>query len=142
KSYQLRGLADIAEQYAGGYVDVTTRANLQLREIGATDGPRVLMNLMDLGIVPRGSGADNIRNITASATSGFDPHELIETLPLARELNHQILNRREMYCLPRKFNISFDGGGRVATLQDTNDIAFQAVRVVDGSSELPRGVYF
>ena len=34
-SHQFRGLADIAEQYAGGYADVTTRANLQLREIKA-----------------------------------------------------------------------------------------------------------
>ena len=33
-AHQLRGLADIAEHYGGGYADVTTRANLQIREIG------------------------------------------------------------------------------------------------------------
>ena len=43
--------------------------------------------------------------------------------------------------LPRKFNIAFDGGGRVVVLEDTNDIAFTAVRVADGFGVTP-GVYF
>src|ERR1700746_795779 len=32
-SHQLRGLADLAEQWGGRYADITTRANLQIREI-------------------------------------------------------------------------------------------------------------
>jgi ferredoxin-nitrite reductase len=142
QGYQLRGLAALCERYAGGYADVTTRANLQLREIAAHDATNLLTGLAELGIVPRGSGADNIRNITASATSGFDPQELIETLPLAKRLHHHILNHRELYCLPRKFNIAFEGGGRVATLEDTNDIGYQAVCVREKTADLPAGVYF
>ncbi len=142
KSFQLRGLAELSERFASGNADVTTRANVQLREIAAEHGPELLAGLADLGIVPRGSGADNIRNITASATSGFDPQELIETLPIAKELHHYILNHREMYCLPRKFNISFEGGGRIATLEETNDIGFQAVVVEADSGNLEPGVYF
>src|SRR5438132_10962855 len=33
-STQFRGVADLAEKCGGGYVDVTTRANLQIRQIG------------------------------------------------------------------------------------------------------------
>jgi len=33
----------------------------------------LLIGLADLGIIHRGSGADNIRNITASPTAGIDP---------------------------------------------------------------------
>ena len=140
-SHQFRGVADIAEQYGGGYTHGTTRANLQIREIRAADSLHVLTSLQDLGIVPRGAGADNIRNITASPTAGIDPDELIDTRPLARELHHYILNHREMYGLPRKFNIGFDGGGRVAVLEETNDIGFAAVRVGEGKP-VPAGVYF
>ena len=43
-------------------------------------------------------------------------------------MHHYILNHREMYGLPRKFNIAFDGGGKVPVLEDTNDIGFVAVR--------------
>lgn len=140
-AHQLRGLADLTERYAGGYAHLTTRANLQIREIGAADGPSVLMGLYELGIVNRGAGADNIRNVTGSPTAGIDPQEIIDTRPLARELHYYILNHRELYGLPRKFNIAFDGGGRISVLEDTNDIGFAAVRVGEGKSVEP-GVYF
>jgi ferredoxin-nitrite reductase len=140
-SHQMRGLADLAQDCAGGYADVTTRANLQLREIGPRHTVPLLMGLADLGIINRGSGADNIRNVTASPTAGIDRQELIDTRPLARELHHYILNHREMYGLPRKFNIAFDGGGTIAALEDTNDIGFTAVRVAEEKS-VPAGVYF
>jgi len=129
RSWQLRGLADMADNLAGGFADVTTRANLQLREIGARDAVRVIMGLRDLGIINLGSGADNIRNVTASPLSGLDSSELIETLPLARDMHYYIINHREMYGLPRKFNIAFDGGGAISSLEDTNDIGFHAVRL-------------
>ncbi len=146
-AHQLHGIADIAEQYGGGYADVTTRANLQIREIAAGDAVAVLMALEDLGLTSRGSGADNIRNITGSPTAGIDPQELIDTRPLARLLHHHILNHRELYGLPRKFNIAFDGGGRVGVLEDTNDIGFAAVAAAaigthSSGAGIPPGVYF
>lgn len=143
-SYQLRGLAGLCETHGCGRLDCTTRANLQIRMIPADKGPGLLQELFGLGIVPRGSGADNVRNITASATSGIDPEELIDTLPLAKELNHYILQHRDLYGLPRKFNISFEGGGRIATLEDTNDVGFQAVKIGprEAREDLPLGVYF
>src|SRR6185437_4618532 len=141
-SHQLRGLADLTESLACGHVDVTTRSNLQIREISAGNTADLIMGLCDLGIVNRGAGADNVRNITASPTAGFDPHELIDTRPLARQMHHHILNHRELYGLPRKFNIAFDGGGTVATLEDTNDIGFVAVRVTSKSAGVEPGVYF
>ncbi|MCA1686740.1 MAG: NirA family protein, partial [Planctomycetia bacterium] len=65
-------------------------------------------------------------------------------LPLAREMHHYILNHREMYGLPRKFNIAFDGGGLISSLDDTNDIGFNAVRVSEDSAAegVTPGVYF
>jgi ferredoxin-nitrite reductase len=138
---QFRGVADIADDLAGGYADITTRANLQLREIGAASPPEVLMRLSEIGLTSRGAGADNIRNVTGSPTAGIDRQELIDTRPQARALHHFILHHHELYGLPRKFNIAFDGGGRIAVLEDTNDIAFTAVTIADGFG-VPPGVYY
>jgi len=77
----------------------------------------------------RGAGADNLRNITASPLSGVDPEELYNVVPLAEAMHHYILNSRDLYGLPRKFNVAFDGGGSTSTLADTYDIGFIAVRV-------------
>jgi ferredoxin-nitrite reductase len=128
-AHQFRGIAAIADDLAGGYADITTRANLQLREIPAENPPEVLFRLSEIGLTSRGSGADNVRNITGSPTAGIDQQELIDTRPHCRAIHHFILYHRELYGLPRKFNIAFDGGGRVAVLEDTNDIAFSAVRL-------------
>jgi len=137
---QMRGLAAAADSFGGGYADVTTRANLQIREIPARHAIDLLLAVQELGLTSRGAGADNIRNVTGSATAGIDPQELCDTRPLCRAMHHYILNHREMYGLPRKFNISFDGGGKVPTLEDTNDIGFVAVQVTGGGLE--PGLYF
>ncbi|CAH0222995.1 NirA family protein [Roseomonas sp. CECT 9278] len=131
-AHQLEGIADIAQDCAGPYADVTTRANLQLREIPAAKGVEVVARLAELGIIPKGTGADNIRNITASPTAGIDPQELVDTRPLVRALHHHILNTRDLFGLPRKFNISVAGGGAVEVLEETNDIALRAVGTPDG----------
>jgi ferredoxin-nitrite reductase len=135
--WQFAGMADVAEQRGGGYSHVTTRANLQIREVTAENAIPVIEKIIELGLCSRGSGADNIRNVTGSATAGIDPQELADTRPLAREWHHHILNSRTLYGLPRKFNVAFDGGGIIPTLEETNDIGFQAVMVGEGAGVEP-----
>ena len=131
KTYQLRELASIAKELTSGYTQVTTRANFQLRLILPKDAPEVLRRIQSVGLQTRGAGADNIRNLTANPTAGIDPHELIDVLPLCQELAQLIINDRTFYDLPRKFNIAYDGGGLIGTVEDTNDIGAKAVRVGD-----------
>src|SRR5262249_52424299 len=132
KAYQFAGLADLAETYGGGYAHVTTRANLQIREIAPKDAVATVEGIQGLGLCSRGSGADNIRNVTGTPTAGIDPIELLDTRPYAREWHFHILNDRSLFGLPRKFNVAFDGAGTIPVLEDTNDIAFAAVRVKGG----------
>jgi ferredoxin-nitrite reductase len=102
---------------------------------------RVLDCVQSLGMTSRGSGADNIRNITASPTTGLDPNELLDVAPLARALQSYISNSPDMYELPRKFNVAFDSGGSISVVADTNDIGFVAVEVREGRS-IPPSIYF
>ena len=141
-SYQFRGLAEIAADWGPGHTDLTTRANLQIREILPENCPEILMKLADLGLTSQGAGADNVRNITATPTTGFDPEELIDVMPYARAMHHYILKNRDLYGMPRKFNIAYDSGGRVSVCADTNDIGFYAVRVCENACGIEPGVYF
>ncbi|HYW61716.1 MAG TPA: NirA family protein [Bradyrhizobium sp.] len=141
KHWQLAGLADLAERLCGPYGHVTTRANLQFREIPPKHAVELIEGIQDLGLCSRGSGADNIRNVTGTPTAGIDPQELLDTRPYAREWHFHILNDRSLYGLPRKFNVAFDGAGKIAVLEDTNDIAFAAVEVRDGFG-VEAGVWF
>ena len=138
---QMRGLASMAEEWGSGRADITTRANLQIREFQPKNIVRVLEKVDALGMTSRGAGADNIRNITASPITGIDPTELYDVAPLAEALHYYILNSRDMYGLPRKFNVAFDNGGAIGVVADTNDIGFIATRVGEGH-DVPAGVYF
>jgi len=139
--WQFHGLADLADNYGGGYLHVTTRANIQIREIAPLNAANIVEEIQDLGLWSKGSGADNIRNVTGTPTAGVDPQELIDTRPYARAMHHHILNDRSLYGLPRKFNIAFDGAGLIGALEDTNDIGFQSIEIIEGHDVRP-GVYF
>jgi ferredoxin-nitrite reductase len=126
---QLHGLADLADEFGGGCAHITTRGNLQIREFKPKDIIKVLTRVQELGLTSRGAGADNIRNLTASPDSGFATDELLDVRPYAKALHHYILNHRDLYGLPRKFNVAFDSGSSLSVAADTNDIGFIAVRV-------------
>ena len=128
---QLAMLGDAAEEFAGGYAHLTTRGNLQVREIAPENFIKWLERVYAIGLTSKGSGADSVRNITLSPTAGFDAQELIDLSPQARDTHHLILNSRDLHGLPRKFNISFDCGGLSSCVSDTNDIAYLATRIKD-----------
>lgn len=132
KAGQLKELAHIAKELTSGYVQITTRANLQIRLIKPADTMEFLRRIQAIGLHTQGSGADNIRNLTNNPTAGIDPFELIDCSPFVREMAAIILHHREFSDLPRKFNIAFDGGGLIGSVEDTNDIGVKAVKTARG----------
>lgn len=125
-SSELRTLAKIAKIYGGGYADVTTRANFQIREISFSDGIAVLRELLNIKFVPAVAGLNNLRNVTVSPTSGFGKYDLVDVLPLAKEINEQLLYNPVLQGLPGKFNISLDSGGAISVASESNDIGLLA----------------
>ena len=130
-TFQLRELAKIAAELTSGYVQITTRANFQLRLIQPKDCPEFLRRVQSIGLHTRGAGGDNIRNLTMNPAAGVDPVELIDVNPLVQQLAQIIINDRSFYNLPRKFNIAYEGGGLIGSVEDTNDIGVKAVKLGD-----------
>jgi len=130
-SEQCYTIADIAQEYGGGYVDVTNRANLQVREIRTSIDAQVLQHLQDMGLGSRNSNVDHIRNIMTSPTAGIDRLELIDTRPFVRGWDNYLATHPALSALSAKFSVCFDGGGIVRVSDRLNDILFAAV-LVDG----------
>jgi ferredoxin-nitrite reductase len=128
-SQQCRAIANIAKQHGGGYVDVTNRANLQVREIRTGINAEVLKHLQDMGLGSRNSVVDHIRNIMTSPTAGIDPLELIDTRPFVQSWDDYIAAHPALSGLSAKFSVCFDGGGIIRVCDRLNDILFAAVLV-------------
>lgn len=123
---QAESIARLARECADGTIWLTTRGNVQVRNILPGAMGEVLVRLEETGLGAKGSGADNIRNVVGNPTAGIDPQEILDVRPLVRQWHHHILQEPDLYGLPRKFNVAFDGGGCVASLEETNDVGLRA----------------
>lgn len=125
-SSQALAIADLIDQYAAGSVQVTNRANLQIRGLAANINADVFYNLQKLGIGSRFPRVDSIRNIMISPTAGIDPQQLVDTRPLVQEFDDYLQAHPELAALSPKFSVGFDGGELVSIGDRLNDLTLVA----------------
>ena len=121
-------IADLADRYSTGCLQVTNRANLQIREVHSSIPPEVWNRLQELGIASRRVEVDPIRNIMASPTAGIDRQQLLDTRPLVKAWDDYLQTHPELSELSPKFSIGLDGGESVSIQALRNDILLAAGR--------------
>ncbi len=126
---QFRVIADLADKFAAGYVNITNRANFQIREVHTEINAEVLQQLREVGLASPIPGVDHLRNIMGSPTAGIDAEELIDTRSLIRALDNYITTHPELAPLSPKFSIAVDGGGALKICDRPNDIVLSAVEI-------------
>lgn len=125
---QCRAIADLVDRYSTGYLQVTNRANLQIRDLNSTISDGVWHNLQELGLASRLVEVDPIRNIMASPTAGIDRQALLDTRPLVQAWDDYLQTHPALSELSAKFSVGFDGGELVSIRDRLNDILLVAQR--------------
>jgi len=112
-----------------GVVDITTRANVQLRGLSFEESADVVKGLGAFGLSSLQSGLDNLRNMVGSPLAGIDPLEQVDTRALCKEIDDWYTNKGqgnlEYANLPRKFNIAISGSRDDFAHTSINDIGFR-----------------
>lgn len=118
-----RMLADLAARLGNGHVDLTRRANLQIR--GATEErlDEMQAELDRLGLLDDDAAAESVRNVMVAplAESGSDVHLM------AMRLEELLVTDRRLRALPTKFGVLVDGEGPVSIAGERADISLRAV---------------
>ncbi len=122
---QLGTLADIAERYGDAHLDLTSRANVQLRGLKRPALHRVATALEESALLPSREH-DRVRNIAASPFAGADAGELFDIRPLLRELDERLIADARLAALPAKFAFALDGGARAFNSNEA-DLSLRAV---------------
>ncbi|MHB1699396.1 MAG: precorrin-3B synthase [Acidobacteriaceae bacterium] len=122
---QLRVIADLSRDCADGTIELTSRANLQLRAIQRRDLKHVVDSISAAGLLPSPQH-DRVRNIVTSPIAGRDGEELIDPRPLILELDRQLRAEPIFASLHPKFSFAIHGGPRRFS-RDLDDIALEAV---------------
>ena len=126
-SAELKRIAAAAEKYGNGYIDLTRRANLQIRGVTVEKLASLQVELRALGMMDETAEAERIRNIIVSPLAGFDPFEAMDMRPLAVELAKRLAASPADWALPEKFAFVLDGGGRLRLDDQRADIRLFAL---------------
>ena len=124
---QARVVADASRTYGSGSIDVTNRANLQIRGVREDSQEALVSRLVDAGLGPVTPGSDDQRNVMSSPLAGLDPHALLDVAPLVSTLIGQLQRDVRLQQLSPKFALMVDGGERLAMLDHPHDVWLSAV---------------
>lgn len=125
-------LADLADRYGGGHLDVTSRANLQIRGVAEDALAPLQTALADLGLLDPTEAREARRNILLSPLAGLDPTAVLDLRPLHAALEVWLAETSNLAALPGKFGFGLDEGGLLRLPPDASDLHGQAVRSRDG----------
>ncbi|WP_460590603.1 precorrin-3B synthase [Frateuria aurantia] len=126
---QALAIAEAARKHASGVMEITNRANLQLRGVVPGQEPALVELLTQAGLGPLPAenattyrARDERRNVMISPTAGIDPQQRMDTRPLAAALLEAIQQDDQLEGLSPKFAILIDGGERLLDRLHPHDI--------------------
>jgi ferredoxin-nitrite reductase len=118
---QLEQLANFCQNFQITHLQITNRANLQLRNVPPDTDFSPLQTAGLTGSIP---GTDHLRNIMISPLAGFDAQAQIDTRLLVPALDRLLSNWPDLIHLSPKFSIGLDGGERLSVRSQPNDLRF------------------
>ena len=123
-------IAQWSHQWGNGVIELSARANLQLRGVShASLGP-LQSALSQAHLLDHHPQAEAVRNITLSPLSDRDPDAILNLHQVAQDLDHVLRTDTRLHSLPGKFGFAIDASGAFAP--GAADITFVACRTDHG----------
>ena len=128
---QACAVADAAATLGSGVIDLTNRANLQIRGLPLDAGPALGRLFAAAGLYVGGE-ADRRRNVLLDPLAGLDPTEIVDLRLLAAALADALGSADFAADLSPKFSVALDGGGRAGLAATASDLTLLALRDAEG----------
>ncbi|MGH2705654.1 MAG: nitrite/sulfite reductase [Actinomycetota bacterium] len=133
-SQAARGLARLAEDYGRGWIHLTTRQQIEIHHVEATNVPTVLAGVTNLGLTTRSACGHTMRGVMSCPEAGVGIEEPFDCSWDARAATASILARAPAIDtkMPQRVNIQFGGCTPCREHAKTNEMGF--VSVVQGET--------
>jgi precorrin-3B synthase len=125
-------IAQWSRRWGTGEVDLSNRANLQLRGFSTRHLPDLHDALAAWDLLDRDPAGEAVRNVMSSPLAGLDPDQVADIRPIVRDLELRLTGDASLHALPGKFGFAVDDGGLLGLDEATTDVRFVAHRSVDG----------
>jgi precorrin-3B synthase len=127
RAQDMGALADAARAFGNGHIDLTRRANLQIRGVREASLPDLHDVIARLGLLDANAEGEAVRNIMINPLAGIDPTEACDIRPIAGELARWLTSDRSLWALPSKFGFIIDGGGVLSLAGQRADVRLVAI---------------
>jgi precorrin-3B synthase len=124
-----RLIADAASSHGNGHIDLTSRANFQIRGLTARSAEEFAETIIGAGFANTNPLLEAARNVMASPLGPDDPSAAFDSHALARDIEAMLAGEPALWALPSKFGVLVDGGGVLPLADVSADIM---VRSRDG----------
>ncbi len=121
---QLLKIADISDEYATGNLHLTTRQDIQIHYVSLDKTPELWAKLEQDKITLREACGNTVRNVTASATAGIDPHEPFDVSPYAQAIFEYFLRNPVCQDMGRKIKIALSASDDDSAFTYMHDLGF------------------
>ena len=116
---QAAGIADLADRFGNGLIDLTNRANLQLRGVSEQTHPSVIDGLAEIGLLDPDPDIEARRNILVSPFWAADD----DIASIAGELERALAD--DLAGLPAKFGFAVDCGNERVLADASADVRIE-----------------
>ncbi len=124
---QLETLSELADEYSGGILHITTRQDIQLHYVHIDDTPDLMRRLAAVGITTQEACGNSVRNITACSLAGVCHDEVFDVSPYADAMTQFLLGHDDVQDFGRKFKVAFSGcAGHACGLVKMHDLGLLA----------------
>lgn len=123
---QARAILDACRYYGLDRLKITTGEALQVHDLDPHAARRLVLRLLDAGIVTFGAGGDNPNNVSASPLTGLSPDSRMDLMPYAAAVERCFLGFVGVSPLPRKFKVGFADSAADETHVTLKDLGFLA----------------
>ncbi len=131
-------IAQWSRRWGNGQIDLTGRANLQLRGVTSENLPDLQDAIAVAGLLDKDPSGEAVRNVIASPLAGLDSDAVLDIRPIVAELEARLAGDPALHKLPAKFCIAVDDSGRLGLVDVRADIGFEAVRTDNGPAFVVR----
>lgn len=125
---QARGIAQASRSLGNGDLDLTSRANLQIRGVTESSLRDLIPVLGGLDLLDPSPAAEAVRNIVSSPLAGLDTSTVLDIRPVVAALAARLVADGALHALSAKFSFVIDDGGRLGLADVPSDIRFEVCR--------------
>jgi precorrin-3B synthase len=124
---ELAVLVDAAGLFGNGHIDLTRRANLQIRGVSEATLPQLHEVIARLGLLDDSPDGEAVRNVMINPLAGIDPAEVLDVRSIGGELARLLASEKSLWALPTKFGFIVDGGGLLDLAEQRGDVRLAAI---------------